>query len=74
MSKSSVHAVEDARGEQRTEGVANDVAAVEDGGALAELVALVPFAEQEEGTGEEGGFEESAEEASEEGADEAGRR
>lgn len=67
----AVHAVEDARGEERAEGVADDVAAVEDRGAQAQFAAFVPFADEEEGAGEEGRFDEAEEEAGEEGTCEA---
>ena len=66
-----MHPVEDAGGEERAKGIADDVAAVEEGGADAEFGAFVPFAEEEERAGEEGGFDESEEEAGEERTDEA---
>ena len=71
MPELALHAVEDARGDEGAEGVADEAAAGEHGGAHAELLALVPLGEKEEGTGEECCFYEAEEESGEEGTDKA---
>ena len=68
----ALHAVEDARGDQGAEGVADEAAAGEYGGAHAEFLALVPFGQEEEGTGEERGLDEAEEESRQQRAHKAG--
>ena len=70
-SKLSIHVIENPGRDKSPERVRDDIPAVEERGACAELAAFVPLAKQEECAGEERGFDEAEEEAGKEGADEA---
>lgn len=71
MAELALHAAEDARSHEGSEGVADNIAAVEDGNTEPEFGPFVPFAEKEVRPREEGGFDEAEEEAGKEGSDEA---
>ena len=70
MSEFPFHAIKDTRGDQRTEGVADQTAAREQSRADTELFAGVPLGEEEQCAGEERGLNEAEEETGEECADE----
>ena len=71
MSEFALHAVQDARSDQRAEGIADQATARQHSSADTKLRPLVPFRQQEKSSREECSFHKSEEESGKQSADKA---